>query len=270
MRTNSEHLLTVSSLSAAIGRQGILHDVDLAVPEGSWFGVVGGSGAGKSTVLRIIMGLRKPVQPTSGTMTLADKTYDLAGRWQAPAGIACVPQSPAHGLDPLRRMSWQWRQLMDAKGLSHEGHEPLFKAMGLPMPDDRFPHQWSRGMQQRYLLAMALAQKPKLIILDEPTSALDAMIAAQVLDEVRRLATAEGITVMMVTHDLGLAARFATHVAIMTQGRVVEQGPTEAVLNSPTDPYTKDLVAHRHWRTARPIPEPMRDGMNDGEWVQLW
>lgn len=105
-------------------------------------------------------------------------------------------------------------------------------------------------MQQRYLLAMALMENPQLIILDEPTSALDAVIAAQVLQEVQRLAKVQGITVMMVTHDLALAARFARTLAIMDQGRMVEQGATQTVLSNPQHDYTRELVAHRCWKTA--------------------
>lgn len=105
-------------------------------------------------------------------------------------------------------------------------------------------------MQQRLLLAMALIEQPKLLILDEPTSALDPLIAAQVLEEVRQISKAQGISVLMVTHDLGMAAQFASHIAVMAQGRLVETGPTEALLSQPQAAYTKDLVAHRHWQTT--------------------
>lgn len=105
-------------------------------------------------------------------------------------------------------------------------------------------------MQQRLLLAMALMGEPSLLILDEPTSALDPLIAAQVLQEVHRIMTARNIAVVMVTHDLALAARYATSIAIMDQGRIVESGPTELMLSQPKTAYAHELVAHRHWHTA--------------------
>lgn len=244
-------LLEVKSLSAAIGGQTILKDADLTVTEGDWLGLVGGSGTGKSTLLRIIMGLRKPAVPTAGTIALGGRRYDCAAPFPRPEGIAFVPQSPAFGLDPLRKMRWQWQQLLRVKGRRlTEDHRELFAALSLPSPDDRFPHQWSRGMQQRFLLAMALMESPRIVILDEPTSALDAVVAAEVLAEVQRLAADRGFTTIMVTHDLGMAARFARTLAIMAGGKVVEQGPTERMLASADHEFTRELVAHRKWRTA--------------------
>lgn len=105
-------------------------------------------------------------------------------------------------------------------------------------------------MQQRLLLAMALREAPKLLILDEPTSALDALIAAQVLTEVERLARDRGIAVLMVTHDLALAARFADHLAIMDRGRIIETGRAADVLGAPKHAFACDLVAHRQWQRA--------------------
>lgn len=106
-------------------------------------------------------------------------------------------------------------------------------------------------MQQRLLVAMALMGNPSLLILDEPTSALDPIIAAQVLQEVQRIAVARQISVIMVTHDLALAARYAQKIVIMDRGRIVEAGDGAAVLSNPQTDYAKDLVAHRHWHTMR-------------------
>lgn len=209
-------------------------------------GVVGGSGAGKSTLLRVIMGLRRPAKPVAGKIVYDGAEHDLTGpgRWR-PNGIAYVPQSPAHGLDPLRRIQWQWDQLVRCKGRDDRA---LFEALGLPDPARRFPHEWSLGMQQRLLLAMALVEAPRLLILDEPTSALDALIAAQVLTEVARVSRDKGIAVLMVTHDLSLAAQFCQDITIMAEGRVLESGPAQALLTRPQHPYAQKLVAHRHWQ----------------------
>lgn len=239
-------LLQVDALSAEVGGQGILRDVSLSMQAGSWLGVVGGSGAGKSTLLRAIMGLKRPARPVAGEMIFDGQRYDLkAPRMARPAGIAYVPQSPAYGLDPLRRLSWQWQQLVRCKGRDNRA---LFDALGLPDPIGQFPHEWSLGMQQRLLLAMALIEEPRLLILDEPTSALDALIAAQVLREVERLARDKGIAVLMVTHDLALAARFSDQILIMAGGCVVESGAATQVLTKPATAYAQELVAHQKWQ----------------------
>lgn len=241
-------MLQVDALSADIGRQGILRDVSLSMQAGEWMGVVGGSGAGKSTLLRAIMGLKRPARPVAGNMEFDGQCYDLrAARMARPAGIAYVPQSPAHGLDPLRRLSWQWRQLIRCKGRDNRA---LFDALGLPDPAAQYPHEWSHGMQQRLLLAMALMEEPRLLILDEPTSALDALIAAQVLREVERLARDKGVAVLMVTHDLALAARFSDQIVIMAGGRVMESGPTRQLLTTPATAYAQELVGHQTWQRA--------------------
>lgn len=245
-------LLTIDALSAAIGRQGVLHDINLELHHGDWLAVVGGSGAGKSTLLRLIMGLRKPARPSAGHITFDGQHWNCTAHFVSHRkGIALVPQSPAHGFDPLRRLNWQWRQVAKRKSrLSVAEQEAVISSLGLPPTDESYPHQWSRGMQQRLLLAMALIEQPKLLILDEPTSALDPLIAAQVLEEVRQISKAQGISVLMVTHDLGMAAQFASHIAVMAEGHLVETGPTEALLSQPQAAYTKDLVAHRHWQTT--------------------
>ncbi|MBM7068820.1 ABC transporter ATP-binding protein [Actibacterium sp. 188UL27-1] len=250
--------MTLNGLSARVGGKVVLRDVNLSVKSAGWLAVVGSSGAGKSTLLRMILGLRRPACPTSGVMTFDGVARDLTkpapGR---PADISLVPQSPAHGLDPLRRLGWQWAQLARLK-LGSAGqtdqHTALFNALGLPGPANQWPHQWSRGMQQRLLLAMALIDTPKLLVLDEPTSALDPIIAAQVLSEVQRITSAAGISVMMVTHDLAMASRFSNDVAIMEAGRVVEAGPTDQILANPTHAATQDLVSHRHWARAPRLP----------------
>lgn len=237
-------LLSLTALSAEIGGQGVLHDVSLSIPADTCLGIVGGSGAGKSTLLRAIMGLRRPARPVSGVLEFDGKRFDLAAGGRRPRGIAYVPQSPVHGLDPLRRIRWQWNQLVRCKG---RDNPDLFAALGLPDPAQRFPHEWSHGMQQRLLLAMALIEEPRLLILDEPTSALDALIAAQVLTETVQLARAKGIAVLMVTHDLALAGTFCDDICILQDGRQIEHGPATQILNAPQHPYAQQLVANRGW-----------------------
>lgn len=219
-----------------------------------WLAVVGSSGSGKSTLLRAIMGLKRPARPTTGHMQFDGAQWHFADKALArPSGIAFVPQSPAHGFDPLRRLRWQMAQLKRRMGREHASHEALFNMLGLPDLGGLYPHEWSRGMQQRLLLAMALMSDPKLLILDEPTSALDLIIAAQVLEEVRRIVQDKRIAVMMVTHDLALGARYADNIAIMEAGHLVEFGPSEAVIAAPKTKCGRELVAHRHWHSASPV-----------------
>lgn len=248
----SEHapLLTLTGLSAQIAGQTVLEDIALDLAASQCLAVVGGSGAGKSTLLRLILGLRKPAVPVAGTLTFAGQSVPMTGASAGkPKGIAYVPQSPAHGFDPLRRLHWQWRQLTRLLG-KRTADEEVLHALGLPDLGRAYPGAWSRGMQQRLLLAMALREQPKMLILDEPTSALDPLIAAQVLTEVQRLAKDRQIAVMMVTHDLALAARFADQIAILHHGRLVESGPTARVLAAPSSDDAAELVANRQWQRA--------------------
>lgn len=252
MPTNPAPLLRIRDLSASIGGQEILQDVNLEMAQSDWLAVVGGSGAGKSTLLRAVMGLFRPARPTAGQIEFNGQARYFADVNKARmAGIAFVPQSPAHGFDPLRRLRWQWDQLARHNQVAAgRDRREILTALGLPDLGSSFPHQWSRGMQQRLLLAMALADAPKLLILDEPTSALDPLIAAQVLQETQRLSKERNIAVMMVTHDLSLAARFANQIAIMQAGRVVESGPADQVLCDPKHPYSRELVSYRGWHRA--------------------
>lgn len=247
-------LLNIENLSASIGGQAVLQDVTLEMATTDWLAVVGGSGAGKSTLLRAIMGLTRPARPTAGQIMFNGQGQAFAAASKARlAGIAFVPQSPAHGFDPLRRLRWQWDQLArHNQAAAGKDRLEILTALGLPDLGASYPHQWSRGMQQRLLLAMALADAPMLLILDEPTSALDPLIAAQVLQETQRLAQERGIAVMMVTHDLSLAARFANKISIMQAGRIVESGPAKQLLSSPNHPYAQELVSHRGWQRAKP------------------
>lgn len=252
MPSNPAPLLKVENLSASIGGQEVLHQVHLQIAPAEWLAVVGGSGAGKSTLLRAIMGLKRPARPTAGELTF-DGRRSLFGSGQKTTarGIAYVPQSPAHGFDPLRPLRWQWEQMLRSKRLKAAvQRSDILSALGLPDLKGSYPHQWSRGMQQRLLLAMALVEEPRLLILDEPTSALDPLIAAQVLEETCKLAHARAIAVMMVTHDLSLAARFADEIAIMKTGRILETGPADQLLSNPEHPYSRELVSYRNWQRA--------------------
>ncbi|QFT31334.1 Arginine transport ATP-binding protein ArtM [Labrenzia sp. THAF82] len=252
MQTEAKNLLKVQNLSAHIGRQVVLDDVSFDVEKGECVAIVGGSGAGKSTLLRCLMGLRRPAEPVGGFLTFDGVTREFgsAGRTGKPKGIAYVPQNPDHGFDPLKRLQWQWRQTARAVTGSKEFsalQQELLRELGLGSFHGRFPHQWSRGMQQRLLVGMALLGEPSLLILDEPTSALDPLIAAQVLRSVMAYAHKHEVALLIVTHDLALAAQHANRTAIMTSGQVVEFGETRELLRAPETTYGQLLVNHRDW-----------------------
>ncbi|WP_209000471.1 ATP-binding cassette domain-containing protein [Labrenzia sp. DG1229] len=255
MRTDNKALLKVESLSARIGRQVVLDNLSFEVNQGECVAVVGGSGAGKSTLLRCLMGLTRPARPYRGSLWFggAERCFASKKQHAKPEGIAFVPQNPDHGFDPLKRLNWQWRQaariVTGSPGFS-ASQQDLLDSLGLRSLGSNFPHQWSRGMQQRLLLGIALLGEPRLLILDEPTSALDSLIAAQVLRTVMTYAHEQDVALLIVTHDLALAARFATRSAIMTAGRIVEFGETSKLLDEPNTAYGKLLVSHRNWKVA--------------------
>lgn len=252
MPSEPNTLLDLENLSVRIGRQVILNDVSLQIRRGECLAVVGGSGAGKSTLLRCLMGLTRPAVPFAGRLAFDGQERDFSAleKPRKPKRIAYVPQNPDQGFDPLKRLMWQWRQALRVfagrKNISR-AQEPLLEELGLKPFGTCFPYEWSRGMQQRLLLAMALIGEPRLLILDEPTSALDPLIAAQVLRAVMKYAGMHDVAVLIVTHDLSLAARYADRTAIMNAGRVVEVGETAHLLSAPQSDYGQLLVNHRDW-----------------------
>lgn len=225
--------ISVAGLHAVRGGRTILHPTDLAIESGERVGVVGASGSGKSTLAHALVDVLR-----------------AEGRI-----VAHVAQSPAEALDPLRTMAFHWRQAERALGLAHDAkrRERLFAALGIAGGDlAKRPWGWSRGMQQRFVIAMALIGAPELIVLDEPTSALDPIVAADTMtlldEELTGRATAMLPTAMLlVTHDLGLAATRVSRLVVMAEGRVVEDAPTDWLLTDARSPAARDLAAHRSW-----------------------
>nr|WP_253913219.1 ATP-binding cassette domain-containing protein [Pseudoruegeria sp. HB172150] len=205
-----------------------MHPTNLSLPQGSRIGLVGPSGSGKSTLC-----------------------YALIDRLQAEGiAVAHVPQSPDEALDPLRTLAFHWRQAERALGIAPDPARKgdLFRALRLQGQSLNVrPWAWSRGMQQRFVIAVALLAQPALLILDEPTSALDPVIAAATLSLVEHHIAETGTTLLIVTHDLGLAAARAAHLMVMHEGRVVEQAATADLLARPVSSPAQSLVAHRNW-----------------------
>ncbi|MBO0126671.1 ABC transporter ATP-binding protein [Agrobacterium sp. OT33] len=241
------------------GRRGTvtaLSDVSLSIRPGEILGVVGESGAGKSMTGLAIQGLlEKPGRIAEGEIWLGsrriDKLDDRAMEGIRGREIGAIFQDPLTSLNPLFTVGAQLvetiRQHLPLSRKEARGRAiQLLKDVGIPSPEDRvdhYPHQFSGGMRQRVVIALALAASPKLIIADEPTTALDVSIQAQIISLLRRLCKEKQTAVMLVTHDMGVIAEAADRVAVLYAGRLIEVGPVEQVLHVPKHPYTQGLMA---------------------------
>jgi peptide/nickel transport system ATP-binding protein len=229
--------------------------VSLSIARGEVLGVVGESGAGKSlTGLSIIGLLEPPGRIAAGEVWLEGKRIDqlppeemrrVRGR-----RIGVVFQDPLTSLNPLFTIGAQLEEtilthLPLGKSAARERALSLLREVGIPAPEaryDNYPHQFSGGMRQRVVIALAIAAEPALIIADEPTTALDVSIQAQIIELLKRLARERGTAVMLITHDMGVIAETSQRVAVMYAGRVVEVGPVREVIKSPLHPYTAGLM----------------------------
>ena len=222
--------LKSNCLSAVRSGRTILHSTSLQIEPRGRIGLVGSSGSGKSTLGHALID-------------------DLRGQGH---GVAHVPQSPDEALDPLRSMAFHWREAEIAMGLrpGRTDQAGLFRALSIQGGDMRKrPWGWSRGMQQRFVIAMALIGEPDLIVLDEPTSALDPVVAAATIELLSTFLDGKDTAMILITHDLGLAARRVDWLMLMDAGQLVEQGATEDILERPKTAAAKALSAHRNWAT---------------------
>ncbi|MFD6445334.1 dipeptide ABC transporter ATP-binding protein [Promicromonospora sp. NPDC060204] len=248
-------LLRVRGLDVAYGDTPVVRGGDRDVARGERVAIVGQSGSGKSTVIAALLRLLPGAgRITGGTVELDGEDLAAAGeaRMRAVRGgrIGLVPQDPGTNLNPAMRLGDQVADALRAGGLRGPAVRQrvleLLDEAGVPEPERRakqFPHEFSGGMRQRVLIAMALAREPELLLADEPTSALDVTVQRRILDHLVALAEAHGTAMILVTHDLGLAADRADRVIVMLDGQIVEQGTPEQVLRSPQHEYTRRLVA---------------------------
>ncbi|MGL4577255.1 MAG: ABC transporter ATP-binding protein [Burkholderiaceae bacterium] len=239
-------------------RRGVLtaiDDVSFSINPGEVLGVVGESGAGKSITGTAIIGLLEPPgRVAKGEILLNGRRIDNLGydEMRAIRGkeIGAVFQDPLTSLNPLYTVG---RQLMETIQTHTDMNEAaartraieLLAETGIPAPDkriDHYPHQFSGGMRQRVVIALALAVNPKLVVADEPTTALDVSIQAQIIQLLKKLCREHGTAVMLVTHDMGVIAETADRVAVMYAGRIAEIGPVADVIHKPQHPYTKGLM----------------------------
>jgi peptide/nickel transport system ATP-binding protein len=232
-----------------------VRDVSFAIAEGEVLGVVGESGAGKSLTGAAIIGLIDPPgRIAAGEIRLAGRRIDdlpyEAMRRVRGREIGAVFQDPLTSLNPLYTIGQQLvetiRTHLDLSESAARGRAvELLEEVGIPAAArriDHYPHQFSGGMRQRVVIALALAAKPKLIIADEPTTALDVSIQAQIIQLLKRLTREHRTAVMLVTHDMGVIAETADRVAVMYAGRIVEIGPVADVIHRPRHPYTVGLM----------------------------
>ena len=232
-----------------------IDDVSLAIAPGEVLGVVGESGAGKSVTGAAIIGLIEPPgRIAAGEILLdgrridhlsADEMRRIRGRQ-----IGAVFQDPLTSLNPLYTVGRQLEETiqthlpLDARAARARAIE-LLEATGIPAAAERidhYPHQFSGGMRQRVVIALALAAQPRLVVADEPTTALDVSIQAQIISLLKRLCREQGTAVMLVTHDMGVIAETADRVAVMYAGRIAEIGPVADVIHRPRHPYTIGLM----------------------------
>jgi len=254
----SEPLLSVENLCVAFGAARVIDGVSFSVAAGETLCIVGESGCGKSVTALSLMGLlpKPAARLVSGVARFQGRDlFALAPRaMRALRGdrLAMIFQEPMTALNPAFTIGDQIAEAVRPRGAARDGADPRARALEMlrrvriPAPETRmraFPHQLSGGMRQRAMIAMALANDPALLIADEPTTALDVTIQAQVLALMKALQRETGAAMIMITHDLGVVAEVADHVAVMYAGRIVEAGPVGAIFSDPQHPYTIGLMA---------------------------
>lgn len=260
-------LLSVEGLEVRFGSdEHAVRGVDFSVRHGETVAVVGESGSGKSTAAAAILGLLAPGgRITAGRIVFDGREIAVAGRktdqrlLRSIRGreIGYVPQDPMTNLNPVWKVGFQIREALRANTDGRDARQravQLLAEAGMPDPArqaGQYPHQLSGGMCQRALIAIGLAGRPRLLIADEPTSALDVTVQRQVLDHLKRLTDELGTALLLITHDLALAAERAESVVVIHRGAVVESGSAQSILREPQHDYTRRLVAAAPSLTAR-------------------
>ncbi len=260
MTTPARPLLEVDELSTSfLTAKGVATAVDkvsFSVARGETLGIVGESGSGKSVLVRTIMGLLPPRISHSSGVVRYDGTEFTPGRATSAARrlwgteIAMVFQDPLRALNPTKKvgehiMESLRRHLRMGRGQARARAIELLDLVGIPDPArrvDQYPHQLSGGMRQRVTIAIALAGEPRLLIADEPTTALDVTVQKQILDLLGDLQREKQMTMLLITHDLGVVAGRTDSVAVMYAGRLVETGPTAQLFADTSHPYTSGLL----------------------------
>ncbi len=255
----TEPVLSVRNLRVEFPtRRGTLvavNDISFDIAPGEVLGVVGESGAGKSMTGAAVIGLIEPPgRIGAGTIMLGGQRIDNLPPEQMRRvrgkRIGMVFQDPLTSLDPLYRIGDQLTEtiLTHTRLTERQARAralDLLNEVGIPAAEtrvDAYPHQFSGGMRQRVVLALALAAEPELVVADEPTTALDVSVQAQIITLLKRLCADHGVAVMLITHDMGVIAETAHRIAVMYAGRIVEIGPVRDIVKAPKHPYTRGLM----------------------------
>lgn len=252
-----QDLLSISQLSISIDRPDgpilPVRGVSLSVRPGETLGLVGESGCGKTLTCLSVLGLLKPpVRLAGGKIALHGRDLtDPAERTFRHQRVGMIFQNPLSCLNPVRTIGWQVAETYRLRTRAPRAKArreavALLERVGIPEPGRRardYPHQLSGGMNQRAMIAMAIAGNPNLLVADEATTALDVTVQAQILALLKELQLEFGMGLLFVTHDLGLVAEIADHVTVMYAGRVVESGPAAKMFERPRHPYTQGLLA---------------------------
>ena len=249
-------LLSVRDLRVSFGTHEAVRGISFSIAAGETLGLVGESGSGKSATSLALMRLLPPAARVHGSIALDGQDLlalsEEAMRRLRGAGVAMIFQEPMTALNPVMTVG---RQIAEAL-LAHaprtsrrEVHERVLAAMrevALPEPERRindYPHQFSGGQRQRIVIAMAILNKPRLLIADEPTTALDVTVQAQILALLKRLREEHNLAMLFISHDLAVVSQVADCVAVMRHGEIVEQGAMRDVLTRPEHAYTRSLLA---------------------------
>ena len=249
-------LLRVTDLTVSFGGRPALNGISFEIGAGETLGLVGESGSGKSATSLALLRLLPSSAEVSGSISFgAEDLLSLSAdemRTRRGRDLAMIFQEPMTALNPVMPVGKQIAEAVLAhhpRSSSADVRKSVLQAMrevALPDPERRvgdYPHQFSGGQRQRLLIAMAIANRPRLLIADEPTTALDVTVQAQILDLLRQLRDAHSLSMLFVSHDLAVVSQVSDRVAVMQQGRIVEQGPTRTIFQNPQHPYTRKLLA---------------------------
>lgn len=259
--SNEQAVINIRDLSVTFhrGRRPVkaVNGVSLSVKAGEVVALLGESGSGKSVTMRSLLRLHPKGTDITGSMTVAGR--DVMGLSTRELGqlrgatVSMVFQEPRLALDPVYTLGQQIEETIMrhenvSRQVASERALALFQKVRIPSPERRlknYPHEMSGGMLQRSMIAMALACNPKVLLADEPTTALDATVQIQILLLIRELQREYGLSVIFVTHDIGVAAEVADRIAVMYAGRIVEEGRVGDIIRDPKHPYTKGLLGAR-------------------------
>jgi oligopeptide/dipeptide ABC transporter ATP-binding protein len=243
------------TFNTQLGELKAVRGIDVDVAPGEILGVVGESGSGKSVSFLAAMGLLPKSATITGSVKLDGVELIGAGRKAIRSvrgkSLAMVFQDPLSALNPVHRVGDQIVEMIQSHQdmNTHDAQKKaveLLEIVGIPQPDERarqYPHEFSGGMRQRVVIAMAIANNPKVLIADEPTTALDVTVQAQILEVIQRVQQTFGTAVVLITHDLGVIARVADSVNVMYAGRNVESGSVQSIFDHPSHPYTRGLLS---------------------------